>query len=357
MLRILARLAAALAVTAAPLLGTGVAAATDPPTTPIVNSLVGVGADVDQDLYTRFATAYDASLTAAGDTRSFRFHSWGSDGSSPITPKLGAAAIARPRYGDAGITALANTTTATLDFARSARRPRSNDRPAVFLPMARDALTWAAPLNGNAPRNLTTQQLANIYKCFSTDWGAFNPSAPLPSTIRPFLPPPGSDLRALFLAALGIFNTDEVGPCVGTVPGENDGTDPLLNGPNAIVPYSVARHLAQTYKGYSRPGSAPGQYVLRDINGIAPLARPESEVELPYVPNIIFVNTAFGYPLSTVVRPQDWAASTAQGNALRAVFGPNGWICKDPVAQREIRNIGFLWMPPGRCGMTWTAPS
>ncbi len=66
--------------------------------------------------------------------------------------------------------------------------------------------------------------------------------------------------------------------------------------------------------------------------------------------NLPFTVTAFGHILYNTVRSADWYSTDAHGNALRAVFGPSGWICRSSGAAAAVRSYGFLTMPPVACG-------
>lgn len=66
--------------------------------------------------------------------------------------------------------------------------------------------------------------------------------------------------------------------------------------------------------------------------------------------NIPFTGTSFGHILYNTVRSVDWYSTDAHGNALRAVFGPSGWICRSNSGAPAVRSYGFLTLPPGACG-------
>ncbi|MFF1904000.1 hypothetical protein [Kitasatospora sp. NPDC058218] len=352
-----ARAVPALALAAALGLAGTTPALADPPA-PAATDLVGVGAQGTESLFNQFSTDYNASLAAAGDTTSPRLYSWDSTGTTPITTKSGATAIARPFNSDTGIVALNANSAATLDFSRSTRPPGVGD-PAdtLFVLLAKDAVTWAAPAGGNAPAGLSTAQLRAIYRCTVTNWRQLDPALP-DATIRPVLAGrltvspfgvsgPMADTSSTLLTQVSSPGTTDAlvaGPCVSVVERENQGTDAVLHDPNALVPYSVGRYLGQTYGGHGRPGDDPGPLVPRAIDGTQPVDQLNHRISAS------FGASNYARALFTAVRQAEWSATDAHGVALRAVFGPNGWICRAGAA--DIRSHGFLPMPGAACGQT-----
>src|SRR5215469_7425024 len=134
------------------ILTTGVASA-DPTgvTTPPRNSVIGVGGDITEGLFDNLSTDFN---TQHPSVFAHHLYSWdhiaadGSDGT--ITTKAGCTPITRPNGSSAGIAALEARQvlpggTPCIDFAR-ATRPRLSGDPSniVFLPFARDGVTWVA---------------------------------------------------------------------------------------------------------------------------------------------------------------------------------------------------------------------
>ncbi|MFE6868197.1 hypothetical protein ACFVFS_16730 [Kitasatospora sp. NPDC057692] len=360
MLRFAARAASALALTTALALTATTPAGADPAVLPAATDIVGVGAGVTETLFTQFSTDYNAFLTASGDTTSPRLHSWDSTGTTAITPKAGATTIARPDRTDPGLTALNATTRSSIDFVRTTRVPNANDLPGnLFVAMAWDAVSWAAPAGGNAPQNLTTHDLSDIYNCRVTKWNQINPALP-DATIVPVLaghlsvdrsgvtgaPMESSDF---FLKAIKYPPAGTDGPsdrsCVRTVERGDQGWDALLHDPNAIVPYSVGRFVGQVYGGHTRPGDDPVILTVRGIDGIAPVDPTNNRM------SSAFSNTSYGRWLFNVVREADWNG-TATAAGLHKVFGVTGWICKNAVAAAAIKSYGFRVLPVGACGST-----
>ncbi|MFD5916477.1 hypothetical protein ACFVYP_05415 [Kitasatospora sp. NPDC058201] len=363
--RLTARVAPALALAAALALASAAPALADPPQPipvppPAATDIVGVGAQVTESLFNQFSTDYNASLTAAGNTTSPRLYSWDSTGTTLITPKSGSSSLVRPDRSNAGIIALASTTSGTLDFARSTRGPKVDDSVnTLFVAMAKDAVSWAAPAGGHAPANLTTAQLRAIYTCTLTNWRQIDPALP-DATIRPMLAGhllvtrsgvdgASMDSSGFFLQALDYYSAIVGDPwtdhsCVGVVERENQGTDAVLHDPDVIVPYSVGRYVGQVYGGYSTPTDNPGVLVPRSVNNVQPVNPTTHTISAPYSAS------AYGRVLYNTVRQSEWNALDAHGVALRAIFGPSGWICRSGTGAADIRLHGFLPLPGPACG-------
>ncbi|MFF1908686.1 substrate-binding domain-containing protein [Kitasatospora sp. NPDC058218] len=317
-------------------------AAADPPVVPGPDDIVVVGSQTTGSLLGQLSTDYNAYLAGIGDTTSPRLHSFDSTGPSPITPRVGASAIARPATGGDGLIAL-NLPGSAVDVDRM-DLPRQPSTPATdtFVLMAKDAVSWAAKSGGNAPANLTTAQLKSIYECTVTNWTQLNPSFPN-ATIKPYLPQTSSTTRAFFLAAIGVTTP---GACVTSGPGENQGVDPVLNDVNVLVPYSVGHYLGQTVGGHSTPTDGAGPLTVRAVNGVAAINTTTNTINAP------FAASAFGRVVYNVVRQADWTSTGTKGTALRGIFGPSGWICTSITARNDIKSYGFLQLPGAACGAT-----
>lgn len=315
----------------------------DPPGLPQPQDIVGVGSHTTGPLFNAFSAAYNSYLTGLGDTTSPRLYSWDATGPSPITTKAGALSITRPYDAGAGIAALNANTSATVDFVRADRGPQTGDPTTdLFVALAKDAVSWTATSGGHAPANLTAAQLKGIYSCTITNWQQIDPSL-ANATIKPFLPTPGSGTRSSFLAAIG---NPTSGTCVTTGLQENQGTDPVLNDPDAVFPYSVGHYVGQVYYGRATTTDAPGPLTVRNVNSIAAV-NPTAQTINP-----TFATTAFGRVLFDVVRQAEWNATDTHGRALRNVFGNLGWICRNSVATVLIKTHGFLTLPLVACGST-----
>ncbi|MEU3574066.1 substrate-binding domain-containing protein [Kitasatospora sp. NPDC036755] len=354
--RLTARLGAAAALAAALALVTAAPAPADPPT-PAGTDLVGMGAPATDALFNALATDYNASLAAAGDTASPRLYSWDARGTGTITPKAGASSVLRPTNTRQALTTLNSNTGATVDFVRLSRGPRVTDPTSVdFVPLVKDAVTWAAPAGGNAPTSLTSFELRSIYACDITNWRQIDSRWP-DATIKPVVPgqfySDSSQRRSSFtsdemtaLASSAVSNGDPgafyAGPCVTSGVADDQGEDALLHDPNAIVPYSVGRWVGQVTGGHRKPGDDPGELVLKNLDGIAPTS------EGMISPN--FLASPYGRVLYLGVRDGDWTSSDAHGQALRRVFGRQGWFCTSGEAKADIRSHGFLPLPVFVCG-------
>jgi hypothetical protein len=77
--------------------------------------------------------------------------------------------------------------------------------------------------------------------------------------IKPFLPQTSSGTRVFWLTAFGGGTTPvKPGGCVSDVHNtlqDNQGTSPVLDSPEAIVPYSAADYIAQAY--HDAPCTSP----------------------------------------------------------------------------------------------------
>ncbi|MEK2491416.1 substrate-binding domain-containing protein [Kitasatospora purpeofusca] len=333
----------ALALSSAVGLGGGPAVAD--PWTPAARDIVGVGGHSSAALLNRLSQDYNAFLAGNGDTTSPRLYSWDAVGSSPIVPKSGAAAIARPAGAESGIQTLMNTTSATVDFARVERRPiaYAGDNPASnFVALARDAVSWAAKGTGHAPANLTTAQLKGIYECTIGNWRQIDPALP-DARIKPLLPSSDSATRRFFMTAIGSGSEVMPGACVTSLPQvEDQGVGAEFNDDDALVPYSVGHYIGQVYKGHGTATDSPGPLTVRSVNGIAPVDTAAGTI------SGAFVATVFGKVVSNVVRRSDWDATDAHAAALKGIFGIQGWICASGAG--AIADYGFLPLAKYACG-------
>ncbi|MFF7637282.1 substrate-binding domain-containing protein [Kitasatospora sp. NPDC008050] len=322
-------------------------ASADPTVTPAAQDIVGVGSDTIQAVLGQFSTDYNASLTAAGDTTSPRLYSYDATPAGNITTKTGATSIARPNGSGAGITALNNNTSATVNFARSSRAPQSTD-PSTddFVAFARDAVSWAGKTGGNAPANLSTADLNGIYTCSITNWnqitdvsGYTGPNA----AIDAYIPQVNSGTRAFFLQAIGGGTAVTPGSCVKAyTPEENEGTDAVFNDVNAVFPYSAAHYIGQTVGGHTTTTDAPGYLSLRSVDGTNPIASNAL--------NPAFTATNYGRTVYNVLRDSELNGTGTLSTALQNIFGGTGWICSSSTAAADIASYGFQALPLFACG-------
>lgn len=368
----------------------------DPPSgvTPKVSDVVGVGSDTTEFLFDQFSHDYNNQHKTGT-----QLYSWDATNPStgaqgdPIAAKSGCSTIPRPDGSNAGISALETSQTLSsgtgfcIDYARSARGRSSTDPACAsggicFVALAGDAITWAArdAASGgtNAPASLTLSQLQKIYLCQVTNWSkAGGANAP----IHPFLPVTGSGIRSQFLLALGGGTIPLTpGACVNSSVQQNEGIDPLLNDPDAIVPFSVGKYIAEVYHSApctnasctGSPACAPqlkenlfgcdeaGVLTIKEIQGTKPTAPwplPASPTP-PAINGTVKVSTRFD-PLfqNTIYDVVRYSSSTADHIpgylepffAAPAAATP-GWACSNAKAQTDIKSYGFLLI--ARCGVT-----
>jgi len=370
--RILTRLAvcASVAVTAVAL--TAVPGVADPPAhvAPRPTDIVGVGSDTTANVLDQFSHDYNATHSGA--------KLYSDDATNPntgaihglITPKAGCIPQDRPNGSGEGITAISGNTDGSIhgspceDFARSSSDRKSSQAPyapggIAFIVLAGDAVTYATQAKSNAPGNLTTAQLASIFECSVTNWKQVGgKNAP----IKPFLPQTSSGTRSFFLGAIGVTTP---GACVSdgsNLLEESEGNNALLHSPDAIVPYSVGKYIAEVYHSAKclnvncapvkdvicKPRASQdafgcdtaGTMVLHNINGTKPLNGKTINYGF---------TSAFLRHLFDVVR---YAASTPDHIPanLEPVFGAKGWVCTSPVAKQDLLKYGFFLL--GGCGTT-----
>jgi ABC-type phosphate transport system substrate-binding protein len=321
-------------------IGVGPAFATDPSPTPPRASIVGVGSDSAQDVMEKVGT----TAARSGYSRNYNattatFKLWGYDatGSATIVTKTGCAAITRPNGSGSGIAALKADEASggrCIDFARSSRvKNAATDGDLLFVPYARDGVTWAAfPTAGStafhAPANLTTAQLKSIYTCTVTRWSQVGGGR---FPIVPYLPQASSGTRSFFLTAIGVTKP---GACVrqpAALEENNGALIPSADRPNVIVPFSTAKWIAEksTVSKDVRAGAT-----LRKINGTAPLTATGS------------LNTGFTKTylrlIYNVIKPADKTKPE-----FSKVFARAGYICAHPSIARAF---GFAALPTTQCG-------
>jgi ABC-type phosphate transport system substrate-binding protein len=256
--------------------------------------------------------------------------------------KTGATSIPRPDGSGAGISALVNNTIKTVDFARSSRGRSGSDPASVaFVAFAKDAVTVAVQTQTNAPINLTTAQLQAIYTCSVTNWSDLGGKS---AVIKPFLPQSGSGTRSFFESAIGLTDA-QIGACVTQGVQENEGTDTRLNDKSAVVPYSVAKYIAQRYHsgaGQNDFGTDDhGTLKLLSLNGTKPTAGTAPNVKI----NANFSST-FQRIVYNVVRKA--ATTDTIPGYLENIFGAHGYLCGH--SRITMQNYGFLPLPIGQCG-------
>lgn len=383
--------AGAVAATVVLTAGTAGPALADPPSTPAVGDVVGVGSDTTQFLLDQLSNDYNASHATGA-----RLWSWDAvPQGQTITEKAGGVSSdctqVRPTGSSAGIAELEKNNTVTggtgfcVDFARSSRArgstdPACNTGGICFVALAGDAVTWASRSKAsggtNAPASLTLTQLKNIYLCKTTNWSAVGgTSAP----IHAFLPQTSSGTRAFFLTALGGGVPITPGACVSNDSNtliENEGDAPVLNDADAIFPYSIADYVAQVFHsaactngstcGYpAAPACAPGagQNLFGcNVSGVEQINQIAGKAPTVIKNGKTVINgkfpTAFQRTVYDVVRfdgtTADHIPAYLEKFFASSTAATKGWACSNSTARTDIGNYGFLFPPKttinGPCG-------
>jgi ABC-type phosphate transport system substrate-binding protein len=356
-MRILSKLVVGAAVAATAVTMVAPSALADPPrgVVPRGFDVVGVGSNTTEFVVDQFSFDYNRTHPTHNATHPHLFSWDASPSTATFRPKQGCAPITRlsANGSSAGIKLLTGGAKGAggafcEDFARSSRARKSTD-PAfgpggvAFVKFARDAITYATRITGptNAPHNLTTAQLHAIYTCTARHWNQVGGRSR--ATILAILPQASSGTEASWLKDIGVTTP---GTCVfqTTTLEENQGVTPVFNSPNAIVPFSIGKWIAQKFH-HNRFGSAVDGFLgLNSING----TRPTLGTGARQVINPRFSPTYFRF-LYNVVR---FAANTPDHIPanLRQFFSHTGWICTNSLARAAIVAYGFLNTPG--CGQT-----
>jgi ABC-type phosphate transport system substrate-binding protein len=374
----LRRLAAGIAATAAVAMvaTAAVPALADPPkgTVPTAYSIVGVGSNTDENLFSALTASYNATIKAPSAAHP-HVYSWNatppgstSTATTYITPKAGCSAkTVRPNGSGAGLSALDDNTKVgkyyCIDFARSSssrssKAPKPGSNGVSYVALATDAVTYATRDTGAAkgqpetyaPKNLTLAQLRKIFLCTDTNWKQVGgPNQP----IKAYLPQTSSGTYSFWIKKLGITAQ---GGCVNVKLEQNQGLSKAFDSPNAIFIYSVADYIAQKYHS-PLAGHAPtagqnkfgtdqiGYLGLNKIDGISPV----TTAKIPTI-NPAFKTTTFTRTIYDIVR---WTAGTRDHIPayLEPFFGSKaarGYVCSNKTAIAEIADYGFL--PAATCG-------
>jgi ABC-type phosphate transport system substrate-binding protein len=357
------------------------------PVIPRPTDIVGVGSAAAQGVFDQLSLDYNRTVTASAP----HLYSW--DATNPRTGQAHDFIVAKagcprePRPGSSfegivgsernqlGLTANLGSPTGAgfcTDFATSSLSPRLLHLPAGMSPVAfvgvgQDTVTYATNVTTNAPANLSTAQLAQIYTCRLTNWAQ---AGGKPGRINAQLPPASSDTAQFFLAALGGGVAIKPGRCVnagdgtGGAPPENEGVSRHLTGPNVIFPYASASYIAQRYHSAKclnrtcipvegvtcRPTTGQnlfgcdthGTMVLHMINKTSPTLPAACGRACP-LPNTRFA-PAFVRTIYVVVRRVTGTPNDIPGYLLR-LFGPQGYVCRDPVGKNDFHRYGFDTLP------------
>ncbi len=350
----------------------------DPPTShgktivPRNYDVVGVGSDTDDYLLDQLAADYDGAHKKVHNKNHPWIYSWDAvpsknpaDLTSTIVTKQGCKKIARPDGSGLGLTAFENNVKTKghdcIDFAREASY-RSGDplnkgaNGDLYVRLAEDAESYAVDSTTDAPANLTPAQLTAIFNCTDTNWSQVGgTSAP----IDVVLPASTTGVTKFWLKALGIASF----PTCATVVQQNEGTAAVFTsattGPEAIVPYSVGKYIAQVHhdpKCGKKPTKSQdafgcnehGTLKLGALNlgtGGIQQATVGSGTKTKINVNL---GETFLRPLYDVVW---YSVKSANGdhipNRLEPFFASatskvKGWFCANKEAQQAIVNYGFL---------------
>lgn len=285
-----------------------------------------------------------------------------------------------PNGSTAGITALKNDSgNGNIDYARSSRGPASPGDPTnlQFWAYALDAVTWIHFVNtpcpgtdtgpvGCAPKNLTQQNLIDIYSCPTpgsnpvvSNWSAVAGDA---GAIARYTPQTGSGTRSFFESRLlgGQSSNDADCTTPTTLVQENDATAVAAGDrATAILPYSVANWNAQ--KNLAQGPDLRSGTKLGKVNGVLPDATTITEgaalaASCASVPAGTFCGTRFVYNVTdTALQTTNPAAYQATINFLGVdvATGNPGSVCSNNAAA-TITTFGFT---PLALGATDSSPT
>ena len=356
---------------------------------------VGVGADVTQDLYDGLSGASAPNSTAtnfflplhadnANDNttiQSFDAFPQGGSTLNPgcITTKTGGPAFDRPNSSTAGIAALnaeisgsgfenvsASCTNATvnvtgqIDFARSARGPKSTGTTLTFVPFGRDAVAYLYYDHGdNKLSTLTTAQLKGLYGGTITTISG--------DTVKPCLTITGSTPRSNLEAAIGV--SDATAEATAKAAGcdqiqQNSGNAfwtfaKTLTSDDAVLPISSGDWIAQnngTAVDESATARANGVTVGSVTDGTTVLGLPYTGSGTSLAPNTTYYqSTSYGYNLYTVL-PTDVLSGFNEDTSLVDLFTTSSAVMCQTTAQGIVHQFGFdsLTSAEGTCGSTTT---
>ena len=376
--------------------------------TPQPYDVVGVGSATTQNMVNALAVAYNKTVRRHNPTHPFLL-SW--DATPPHNPnfltqqirtKAGCPKNLRPDGSSAGIKALGSAgkvkfrgkSYPCVNFARSSRAFSATSGDPTFGPggvsftiLAKDAVTYATTKGSNAPNNLSTAQLSEIFGCSipaangdpANSWGALlgnSTTNPARNTalVAPVLPQAGSGTLAFFAGDLGVATTEPTcGPAAALPankdPEENEGVDSVfLSGgkpnPNVIFPFSIGSFIAQQFHS-PKPGHRPGPgqnhfgndfrgvLHLNELNGTQPTVTVGSGKRRHVTINPKF-SAVFQRFVYNVV---PWSADKTHipaslekwFNPANVKGAPHGYFCQKGQ-NSIIEDYGFL--PTPLCGLT-----
>jgi ABC-type phosphate transport system substrate-binding protein len=181
------------------------------------------------------------------------------------------------------------TTSGCLDFARSSSVGAAQaSLPLSYVPFALDSLAFAVTNTSNFPRQLTFQDLKDIYHCTYPGTTGASPS------LHALIPQAGSGTRSSWLALVGLTESDlttaSAFACVsdqktrtgrgGSQPIEEHFGNVLDN--NSIVGISVAQYIAQS------------EGAMADVRGRAVLGAVSDGAVTPTLSYPMSMNSSYG---------------------------------------------------------------
>jgi hypothetical protein len=368
-------------------------------------ALVNVGADVTEDVYDAlggvaptpgsgasniqyYSPLFSSAASGSKSIASFDASPEPGTTTAPgcITTKVGGPSFDRPNSSTAGITALLDainsvgwqnssasctgtpvSVTGQIDFARSARGPKTTGSTLTFIPFARDALGFLYYNDGTASlSSLSTSQLITLY---SSATGTITVGG---QTVYACLPLSTSSPVTNLESALGLTSTQieaaaTAAGCNGVQ--QNSGNSFLTaaqainsgaGGP-AVIPISSGSWIGQANGvGYDRSnlGRAAGVDLVNitETSTGTDLGQPFTLSSGVEVPNTTYYqDSSLGYDIYSVA--QTSKLSGFGGNAaLESLFVGSGSALCSTAAQTTVHKFGFdsLVGTEGTCGSVTT---
>jgi ABC-type phosphate transport system substrate-binding protein len=244
------------------------------------------------------------------------------------------------------------TTNGCLDFARSSSIGAAQAAlPLSYIPFAQDSVAFAVTNTSNFSRQLSFQDLKDIYHCTYPGTTGTTP------TLKALIPQAGSGTRSFWLGVVGLTESDLTSasafPCVsdqksrtgrgGSNPIEEHFGNVLDN--NSIVPISVAQYIAQSegtsadvrgraVLGAFTDGAGTASYPMSlnasygTVSGNATLNAPATRQVYNVVPNKVLNNADPSYnptAVSVFVDTDAGATNTSLLCAQSAVIAKYGF--------------------------------
>jgi hypothetical protein len=361
-----------------------------------VTGYVGVGADVTQDFFDSLSGADGASsptatfytpITSSSTTDdevidSYDAYPAGGSTLNPgcITTKFGGPSFDRPNSSTAGIGALCDAVTDTgwenasascthatvnvegeIDFARSARGPKTAGSTLTFIPYGRDGLGILVYDPTGTIGALTTANLQTIYS--STTGTSTIDGSP----VEGCLTITGSTPRSNLESAIGVSDTtagDEASLDGCSQIQQNSGNafytfaSTLGASTDAVIPISAGDWIAQANgRAVDESNTARSKgLTLASINdGGTALGSPFSGTAPNLVPSTTYYqSTDYGYNLYTVL-PTSEVSGNDENFALASLFvGSSSALCSSTFQTQMHSDYGFdvLQGSEGSCGTT-----